>query len=329
MKILLSRTDRIGDLVLSTPAIATVRASFPSARIAMVTSEYNRVVMERNDDVDELIVLPNGTAPRRFGGRLGSYDVAIALAPRAVDLQLVGATRAPLRIGYTYERRWFARLTAALYINRVMVSEADPELCDSDPTRVVRHEVIQLLDLVALAGARRRVLKLRLDVIPEDRVVAATLPTDPIVLHLGARWFSDGSTLGATLGIVDQLAQLAPVVITCARDSETNADAFEENASVARMLRALPFHQWAAVLERARVVVTVDTGATHVASAVGRPTVVAFEHRYFRLNSQEWSPYGVPHVLVRKPSRENEASLARFREEIVGGVASLMDGARV
>lgn len=105
MKILLSRTDRIGDLVLSTPAIATVRASFPDAHLAIVTSEYNGVVVERNDDVDERIVLPRGVGPRAFGATLRGYDVAIALAPRAVDLQLVGATRAPLRVGYTYERR--------------------------------------------------------------------------------------------------------------------------------------------------------------------------------------------------------------------------------
>jgi ADP-heptose:LPS heptosyltransferase len=78
------------------------------------------------------------------------------------------------------------------------------------------------------------------------------------------------------------------------------------------------------VLERARVVVTVDTGATHVASAVGSPTLVAFEHAYFRLNSQEWSPYGVPHVLVRKPQRPDAVRLARFRREIVDGVGALM-----
>ncbi len=109
-----------------------------------------------------------------------------------------------------------------------------------------------------------------------------------------------------------------------ASDCESKAPYFEKNANVARLIYGLPFHQWAAVLERGRIVVTVDTGATHVASAVGRPTVVAFEHRYFRLNSQEWSPYGVPHVLVRKPATEDEASLARFRQEIVGGVARLM-----
>jgi len=326
VKILLSRTDRIGDLVLSTPAIATVRASFPDAHVAIVTSEYNSVVMRRNDDVDELIVMPQHSRPRAFGARLTGYDVAIALAPRAVDLQLVGATGAPLRIGYTYERRFLARLTARLYVNRVMISEADPALCDRDPQRVVRHEVVQLLDLVALAGAYRRVWDLRVNVTEEDRIVARALPADPIVMHLGRRWFDAGSTLAGTLAIVARLAALAPVVITCARECEAVAPAFEASGNVASLLRGLPFHQWAAVLERARVVVTVDTGATHVASAVGRPTVVAFEHRYFRLNSQEWSPYRVPHVLVRKPARTDDASIAAFGAEVVAGVARLLQG---
>ena len=324
MKILLSRTDRIGDLILSTPAIATVRASFPDAYITMVTSPYNSIVMERNDDVDELAVLPREVRPWTFGESRRGYDIAIALAPRSVDLQLVGATRAPLRAGYTYERRWIARLTAPFYVNRLMVSEADPELSDRFPQRVVRHEVVQLLDLVGLAGAHDRVATLRLDLIDEDRAIARELARDPIVLHLGMRWFTGGSTLESTLALVERLAALRPLVITCAAECESFAPYFEGSPHVARFLRGLPFHQWAAVFERAAVVVTVDTGATHVASAVQRPLVVAFEHRFFRLNSQEWAPYGVPHVLVRKPAAAEEDSLARFRDEIVTGVTQLM-----
>lgn len=324
MKILLSRTDRIGDLILSTPAIATVRASFPDARITMVTSPYNSIVMERNDDIDELAVLPREVRPTAFGEGRRGYDIAIALAPRAVDLQLVGATRAPLRVGYTYERRWVARLTAPLYVNRLMVSEADPELSDRFPQRVVRHEVVQLLDLVGIAGAHDRVETLRLDLIEADRAVARALPRDPIVLHLGMRWFTGGSTLASTLLLVERLAALRPLVVTSAAECDEFAPHFEGNPHVTHFLRGLPFHQWAAVFERAGVVVTVDTGATHVASAVQRPLVVAFEHRFFRLNSQEWAPYGVPHVLVRKPAAAEEESLARFRDDIVAGVTHLM-----
>ncbi len=322
MKILLSRTDRIGDLILSTPAIATVRASFPDAHVTMVTSPYNRVVMERNDDVDELVDLPRGVKGGVFGARFRDYDLAIALAPRATDLQLVGATRARVRVGYTYQRRWVARLTARLYVNRMMVSVADPELCERHPDRVVPHEVDQLLDLVALGGATARVPRLRLDVTGADRAAVAHLPPEPLVLHLGQRWFTTGSTLASTLALADELRALGyPLVLSCAAECDEYAAPFEQAGHT--VMRQLEFHAWVALFERARCVITVDTGATHVASAMRRPTLVAFEHRYFRLNSQEWAPYGVPSVLVRKPEREDESALARFRAEIVRGVNEL------
>jgi ADP-heptose:LPS heptosyltransferase len=324
LKILLSRTDRIGDLILSTPAIASVRASFPQAHITMITSPYNRIVMDRSTDIDELVDLPREIRPAAFGEQFRGYDLAIALAPRATDIQLVGATRARLRVGYTYVRRLAARLTARLYLNRIMVSPADPELGDRFPDRVVPHEVDQLLDLVALAGARVHVPDLVLPITEQDRRSVAHLPPDPIVLHLGLRWFHMGSTLESTLQLADELRAIGPpLVISCAADCEPYAQPFVDAGHT--LLRDLPFHEWSALFERAACVVTVDTGATHVASAVRRPTLVAFEHRYFRLNSQEWAPYRVPSVLVRKPGTEDAAALAQFRAEIVRGVNTLID----
>lgn len=325
MRILLTRTDRIGDLVLSTPAISTVRASFPDAHVTMVTSAYNRIVMERNDDVDALVTLDHPSDAAALGRTLRGYDVAIALAPRLVDLQVVGATRAARRIGYTYRRRWFARLTAPLYVDAIMLSEADPALSERDPSRHVRHEVDQLLDLVALAGATHRVTSLRLDVRDEDRAPVEGLPERPIVLHLGLRWFSDGSSPESTQLLLRELSELGrAVVVTSPPESLSYARTLEPPQGVCTVLRELPFFSWAAVFERAACVVTVDTAATHVASAVRRPTLVAFEHRYFELNSQEWAPYGVPNVLVRKPASNDPAALARFRREIVEGVTHLI-----
>ncbi len=327
MHILLSRTDRIGDLILSTPAIATVRSSFPDARITMVCSPHNRVVMDRNTDVDEIVEFTNGVRPSAFGEHFrGGVDLAIALAPRSTDLALVGATRAKVRVGYTYVRRYVARLTARFYVNRLMISEADPDLSERDPHRHVRHEVNQLIDLVALGGAKERVERLRLDVSDEDRAAIAYLPRDPIVLHLGLRWFSEGSTLDSTIALIRELHQFGvPVVVTYAPECEQYVHAIADTRVADLLLGGLPFYRWAAVFERARIVVTVDTGATHVASAVRRPTVVAFEHRYFRLNSQEWAPYGVPCELVRKPANEARESLARFRADILEAVAHLLD----
>jgi ADP-heptose:LPS heptosyltransferase len=324
LRILLTRTDRVGDLILSTPAIATVRASFPDAHITMVTSPYNRIVMERSTDIDELVDLPREVRSSSFGARFRGYDIAIALAPRATDLQLVGASGARIRAGYTYVRRWIARLTARLYVNRLMISPADPDLSDREPLRTIPHEVDQLLDLVALAGARERRYDLRLTITDRDRRSVAGFASPPIVLHLGLRWFSTGSSTESTLLLADQLAALGhPFAISCAEECEAFAGAFAERGH--RVFRGLGFYQWAALFEAARCVVTVDTGATHVASAMRRPTLVLFEHRYFRLNSQEWSPYRVPSVLVRKPENEDRAALAGLREQIVAGVRQLID----
>jgi ADP-heptose:LPS heptosyltransferase len=326
-KILLSRTDRIGDLVLSKPAIATVRRSFPDAHIAMVCSSHNCVVMERNGDVDELVVMNDGEDPAAVGARHRGVSIAIALAPRSIDLRLVRATAAPTRIGYTYVRRYFARLAGRLCVNRMMISEADPGLSDRHPDRFVRHEVDQLLDLVALAGAAKRVERLRIDVRPEDRDAIAALPVRPIVLHLGLRWFQSGSTLSSTIALLALLRKCnAPLVVTYAPECERYVPEISQAGVADVVVGGLPFYRWAAVLERAALVVTVDTGATHVASAMRRPTVVAFEHRHFALNSQEWAPYGVPSVLLRKPADESERSLETFRGEVVAAVERLLHG---
>ena len=329
MRILISRTDRIGDLVLSTPAIATVRKSFPQAHITMVCSPYNSVVMERNSDVDEVVLLKNGMRPAELGARYrGNVDLAFALAPRQTDIALVGATRARVRVGYTYVRRLIARLTARFFLNRVMLSEADPDLSERNPHRHVRHEVNQLLDLVELGGATERVPDLRLNLTDEDRASIAYLPDSPIVLHLGLRWFTTGSTLESTIALLGEMHRFGlPLVVTYAPECESYVPAVAASRTADVLLGGLPFYRWAAVFERARAIVTVDTGATHVASAVRRPTIVAFEHRFFRLNSQEWAPYGVPNVLVRKPAGESPEALARFRGEILDAIALLLENA--
>ncbi len=325
MRILLARTDRIGDLILSTAAIATVRRSFPAAHVAIVTSSYNRVVVERNDDVDELVAFERTADAVDWSRQAPRFDLAVALAPRIADLRIAGATRAACRVGYTYRRRWLVRLVAARCVDTLMLSEADPTLSEREPERRVRHEVDQLLDLVALAGAFERVPRLRLDVRNEDRAALEGVPERPIVLHLGARWFSTGSTAESTLRLLSQMADLGlPVLVTCPPESAAYAASFEAPDRRWMLLENLPFFVWAAAFERAACVVTVDTAATHVASAVLRPTVVVFEHRYFALASQEWAPYGVPNVLVRKPAGDDRSALADFRERVVAGVAQLI-----
>lgn len=327
MRILLSRTDRIGDLILSTPAIATLRASFPEAHVTMITSAYNRVAVERNADLDAVDALPTNVKPGTFASAYrGQVDLAIALAPRAMDFAIVAATRARTRLGYTYARRYLARLTSRLYLTQLRFSAADPWLSDRNPTRYVRHEVEELLDLVALAGATKRVEDLRIDVREADRAAIAFLPPGALTFHLAEHWLRHGSTLKNTIALIGELRRFGlPIVVTHTAQHREQADAIALAGVADAIVGDLTFHQWAAAFESSRCVVTVDTAATHVASAMHRPAVVAFEHRFFGLSSQEWAPYRVPHAIVRKPHGDDAQSLARLRGDILRGVAAMLD----
>ncbi len=327
MRIVLSRTDRVGDLILSTPAIASMRRSFPDAHITIVCSPYNSVVVENNRDVDAVDRIPDGAKPEAFGRRYaGNCDLAIALAPRTADFRLVAATRAPRRIGYTYAQRFLTRLFARRYLTDLGLSEADPAECDRRP-RFVRHEVDQVLALAEMAGAGELVHDLVLPISDADRERVAYLPAGAIAVHVAPRWRRDGSTEASLMVLLSELRALGrPLVITYGEDSAGLGERIERSGLVDAAAGCLPFASWAAAFERASVVVTVDTGATHVASAMRRPTVVLFEHRYFRLNSQEWSPYRVPSAILRKPVDESPGALAASRREIVQAAADLLDG---
>jgi len=326
VNILLTRLDRVGDLILSTPAIASVRRSWPEARITLACSTYNAVVVERNPNVDSVLAIPPGRPLEAFGERFrGACDLAIALAPCVPDFRLVGATRAPVRVGYTYVRRYLVRLTAFRYLTRLAISDADPQLSERDPRRLVRHEVEQVLDLVRLAGGTQLFSELVIPIDDVDRRAVAEVPAGGIAFHLGRRWFADGSTLASTLDLLRGLRRYGlPVVVTYGVDALEEASAVRAAEVADALVGGLSFRQWAAVFEKSRLVVTVDTGATHVASAARRPTVVVFEHRYFNLSSQEWSPYRVPSVCLRKPANDDPAELAALRASVVAAVGDLL-----
>lgn len=57
-KILIIRIDRIGDMFSATPAIRALREAYPEARIDLMASDGNSIVVRNNPHIDNLIVFP-------------------------------------------------------------------------------------------------------------------------------------------------------------------------------------------------------------------------------------------------------------------------------
>jgi len=122
--ILLLRTDRIGDMFCTTPALRAIRRAYPDARIDLVAAPGNAAVVRDNPDVDSVSVFPLKRLwawPWHFlKYRLRRYDMVVALNGQSrTTARLARFAKAPVCVGTWY------RSTADYYKETVRYREGE------------------------------------------------------------------------------------------------------------------------------------------------------------------------------------------------------------
>lgn len=105
MNILVIRRDNIGDLVCTTPMLATLRKAMPDAWIGVLVNQYNVAVMRGNPDVNDVFAYRKAkhrgpgesklaiwleTAGLLWKLRRKGIDVAIVASPGGRPLRQAG-----------------------------------------------------------------------------------------------------------------------------------------------------------------------------------------------------------------------------------------------
>jgi len=274
-QILVVQTAFLGDVVLTTPLLRELRALRPDARLTVVTTEAGAEVLQGLRSVDRLLVFRK----KRRGLGLGSFvplvarllrepfEIAIAAQRSARTGQLLWATRAPTRIGFegaagawAYGERlpWHMKRHAVRrYLDLAIPLGCDPERADARPELVV--------DPTATAAVERRLSRRGLDARSPFLCVVPGAQRKP------KRWTPQGySTLIAE-------AELRTVLVGSVEEVElcsAIAAASGADPIVLAGLTSLP--EFVAVVAAARAVIANDSGASHIASAVGTPVVSIF-----------------------------------------------------
>jgi ADP-heptose:LPS heptosyltransferase len=298
-KILALQFKYFGDAVLLTPALRALRAQYPAAQIHLLTPEEIAPLFQHLPWLDRVWPMPrrrgrvnlSQTWPLLRALRREHFDRSVDFASNdrgAILSRLIGAGQ---RLGWDDRRGFWGR--------RFCYTQRVPHAPEND------HESARLAHLLsgwqipppaslaaeiradaALAGAARNLL-------PEDRAVlchiASSQPRKEWPL---AHWAA-----------FHQLATAAgwPVVFTTARGERELARAAELRrlAPAARILpeiAELPL--FLAVLSRAAVFVSGDTGPLHFAAGLGVPTRALFGPT----PPARWAPIGAAHqVLIGEP----------------------------
>ncbi len=293
---------RIGDSVVTTPFLAHVRAHLPGAEITLLVQPPIEELFLNDPRVDVLVAKPlRGPLAVVRGKWAPGFDAAVILDPTPKSGWIARRARSRWVAGYDSHGRGIfldAALPAPSYWNRPL-----SEYRDHNPTKLLHQteawmRLAESLGLppaepqpyLALSDADRSWARERLTAVPGDG--------PPVVLHPG----SDASYLWP----VDRWAALAEglaaqgggrLFLTGGPGDKELAAGIQaaSKAPILSLAGGTSLGRMAALIAEARILVSVDTCATHMASAVGTPCVALFGAG----DPDIWRPYGEGHVVLR------------------------------
>lgn len=291
-RILLVRTDRLGDVILTLPVLPVLRRCFPDAHISMLLRRYTGEIIEGNTYVDELLWYDDDSCLVPFEEmrrtlRAQKFDVVIVGYPTLRLAWLMFRARIPLRVGTGY------RYYSFLFNKRVFEHRKDAK----------RHEVEYNLNLLKELGCvPDSTPEFRLD-IPDEvharvREILVSVGIDPgkeiVIVHPG----SGGSARewqAANFGVLGlRLAEKrgSQIVVTgAAHEALQVADVLRaSHGRAASLAGKLSLKELAALIQSAQLFVSNSTGPLHVASALGVP-VIGLYPQHTPMSARRWGPY--------------------------------------
>jgi lipopolysaccharide heptosyltransferase II len=301
-RILLTRMKFIGDVVLTTPIIRSVRNAFPGAYIAYMGEKNAVSLLEHNPSLDEIIPFdfsrPTMIEQPRVAWllRRRKFDLAIDMFgnPRSALLTYLSGAR--IRIGP--QRKGRGRLythpvaddgtakTAVAFHNQFL------RAAGIEPT-AFRPEIF-------LTDEEKREARIYLQWLDYEHA-----PLDlsrPIIgIHPGATWPAKRWLPERFGELADLLAAKlhAQILVTAGPNDDDAVAAMLKHSFVSvKVLRNLPLRQLAAVLSHCAAYVANDNGTMHIAAAVGTPTIGLFGPGEENI----WFPYSAEegHIALRR-----------------------------
>jgi len=305
-RLLAIRLDNLGDVLMTTPALAALKAGAPNRRVTLLASSIGAEAAAYVPSLDGVIrydapwmkSMPRPGAA--FDGAMiehlaaGRFDAAVVFTvctqsalPAATLAYLAGI---PLRLARCRENP-YRLLTHWL-----------PE---DEASGFAMHEVERQLALAAAAGGARPADPRLQFAVPDEARAEAEARLDALgidvdgpwlVLHPGAsapsRRYPAHKFAAAARLLVDRCH--ARVVVTGDGHERELCDAIAHDVPGAVSLAGrLDLPSLAALIERAPVLVVNNTGPAHLAAAVGTPVVTLYA-----LTNPQHTPWAVPHRVL-------------------------------
>jgi predicted lipopolysaccharide heptosyltransferase III len=277
LKILFIQLKRIGDLILTTPAIAAVREKFPDAQLTLVISSESKALAPALSNVNRLLVMPRG-----FGGiktavaiAIGKFDYCVDFTRNDRSSLLVLLSRARKRI-VSFRIKVRSKFRTRFYNEFVSHRMRDMHTIDYH---------LGLLEPLGISNASRAVILNLPESAREnaDELLGANnVRRRFIVFHPGSARAEKFWNAQRWAEVINHAANKHDVdlVITGGLSSleQTHIDDIKSKVrhNVVDLSGKTNLLTLAAVIANSRLLITVDSATVHLASAAKTPQVILF-----------------------------------------------------
>ena len=296
-KILVITTRRIGDVLLTTPLLRSLRLAYPEARIEALVFAGTAGVLEGNPDLDQVRQIPARPNRKQHWALLRwlwrRYDLAVSTL--GGDRPVFYATlAAPRRVAVLPPWRWQDAW-------KHWLCHAHTELDNSEVHTVVQN--LRLADLLDLPRCYRVVPPRPINPKRLKELLPFAPGTPYAVLHLLPMWHYKRWNRAAWLQLAAHLAHRHGLWLVLSGGPGEEEEAYLRAARAEMPKRTvnlggrLSFGEVAALLENAALYVGPDTVVTHLAAAVGTPAIAL----YGPTNPLKWAPWPSDYIQSHPP----------------------------
>lgn len=297
--IILSRTDSIGDVMLTLPMAGLLKQRFPGVRITFIGRTYTKPVLERCTHVDRIITLEEldaGDAPALI--RALDADAFIHVFPRKELARWARQTGIPMRIGTSH--RWWHWFTCTHRISfsrkRSTLHEAQLNLKLLAP--LVEVTTPPLGTLATWSGFTPPAL-------PERLTTWRSPGTRSVILHPGSKGSAVEWGLDNFAALMRRLSNGPYTVVVTGTQAEADHYRTVLPLDLPNTIDAggkLTLNELIALIGSSDALVAASTGPLHIAAASGIRAIGLFAPRR-PIHPGRWAPIGRDaHALVHDPA---------------------------
>lgn len=290
--ILIVRTDRIGDVVLSLPLAGIIKKYYPKSKISFLVRNYTKDIVLSHSYIDEVLILNKSEDKIDFIENIKKisakkFDTCIIVNPTFSVALILYFSGIKNRIGTGY--RWYS----FLFNKRVFEHRKFAE----------KHELEFNLSMLKMIGINEEIneknVKYDLSVdnkalIKVDEILLAEkveLKKPLIIIHPG----SGGSSIDLPMSKYIQLVKKLDndgyqIIITGSKSEYELCNNLILSERIKNLAGKLNLKELMALISRATLFISNSTGPIHIAAALGKH-IIGFYPKIISCSKERWAPY--------------------------------------